>query len=407
MTGARRRRTGMGRVFQRKSRLTGKPLPTYWIGYYVRGESRERQESTRTTDYAEALRRLKERQGEVARGDLQPNRLDRRTVNDLLELVRKDYADTSRTLPRGHVEAFAATIGHIPARQVHREMLDDLVRAWKREGPTWPGRVARRCQPISGTACNHYMALLSRGYSLAKEKWGLVTGLTFPHERETARGRYMPPATFYAIHEHLPTRDIQDVFELAYLNGIRKGQLRKTEVPNVVVKHVAGAERWELSWRGDQTKAGKRDGQPHTIPLTGRSLAIVKAAFADRQEGCPFLFHSIKCGRFTKRHHADDPCLGRLQSEWTRACTAAGVPCGRKEGGYVFHNTRHSAVTNMTGAGIPDSVATTITGHRSLAIFKRYGIRQESVQRAALEKVEHYVRGLTEETAAGAKQGAA
>ncbi len=130
------------------------------------------------------------------------------------------------------------------------------------------------------------------------------------------------------------------------------------------------------------------------IPVVGRSLAIVKRAYANRREGCPFLFHSIKCGRWTKRHHPGEPCLGRLQSEWDRACTAAGVPSGRKAGGFVFHNTRHSAVTNMTGAGIPDSVATTITGHRSLAIFKRYGIRQESVQRAAMEKVERHVRNL-------------
>jgi hypothetical protein len=38
--------------------------------------------------------------------------------------------------------------------------------------------------------------------------------------------------------------------------------------------------------------------------------------------------------------------------------------------------------------------------HRSLAIFKRYGIRQESVQRAALEKVEAYVRNLNDPPAA-------
>lgn len=86
---------------------------------------------------------------------------------------------------------------------------------------------------------------------------------------------------------------------------------------------------------------------------------------------------------------------------------AAGVPCGWKQGGYVFHNTRHSAVTNMSGAGGPDSVATTITGHRSLAVYKRYGIRRESVQRDAMEKVERYVRGLTEEATAGARRGAA
>src|SRR2546427_13271594 len=41
---------------------------------------------------------------------------------------------------------------------------------------------------------------------------------------------------------------------------------------------------------------------------------------------CPFLFHSIKCGLWTKRHHSGEPFLGRLQSEWERACAAAGVP---------------------------------------------------------------------------------
>jgi hypothetical protein len=35
-----------------------------------------------------------------------------------------------------------------------------------------------------------------------------------------------------------------------------------------------------------------------------------------------------------------------------------------------------------------------------LAIFKRYGIRQESVQPAALEKVEAYVRNLNDPPAA-------
>jgi integrase len=70
----------------------------------------------------------------------------------------------------------------------------------------------------------------------------------------------------------------------------------------------------------------------------------------------------------------------------------------------VFHNTRHSAVTNLAAAGVPDSVATTISGHRSLAVFKRYGIRRESVQRAAMDQVEGYLRGLTE-PAKGQKAG--
>jgi hypothetical protein len=356
------RRLGMGRIFQRKSRVTGQPLPTWWIGYRVPGERNERQESAGTADYDEAKRVLRQRQGDIAKSRVVVARPEQRTVVDVLELVRKDYTDTNRIIVPGHLEALAYELGMRRALDVDREMLDDLCRKWKHTGPTWPGRAVRRQQPVSGATCNHYMATLRRGYNLAREKWGLVTGLTFPHERETARGRYMPPAVFYAIHAHLPTDDIRDVFELAYLTGVRKGQLRATETSNVVVKHVARSERWELAWRGEQTKAGKRDGQPHTVPLTGRALEIVRAAYGRQRAACPFLFHSIKCGRWTRRHRPGDPCLGRFQSEWQAAC----------------------------------KVATTITGHRSLAIFKRYGIRQESVQRAALEKVEAYVQQLTD-----------
>jgi hypothetical protein len=66
-----------------------------------------------------------------------------------------------------------------------------------------------------------------------------------------------------------------------------------------------------------------------------------------------------------------------------------------KRGGYVFHFSRNSAVTNLSGAGIPDTVAMTITGHRTLTVYKRYRIWQESAPRAAMEKVEAYVHGLT------------
>jgi hypothetical protein len=52
-------------------------------------------------------------------------------------------------------------------------------------------------------------------------------------------------------------------------------------------------------------------------------------------------------------------------------------------------------VTNVNAADIPDTVATTITGHRPLQVYKRDGIRQPAVQRAAMEKVEHYLQAAT------------
>ena len=51
-------------------------------------------------------------------------------------------------------------------------------------------------------------------------------------------------------------------------------------------------------------------------------------------------------------------------------------------------------MTNLNAVGIPDIVAPSITGHRSLAVFKRYGIKRESVQRVAMERTEQYLAAL-------------
>jgi integrase len=172
----------------------------------------------------------------------------------------------------------------------------------------------------------------------------------------------------------VPSEVKQWVFELAYLTGVRKTQLRLTAFANV------NAAEWVITWRGDQTKTGKRTGVPHVLPLDGRSREIVQSAWAQRQPDCGYLFHE------------DGKPLGLLRSEWNRACKKAGFPVGRKHGGYVFHNTRHSAITNMSAAGVPDTVATTISGHRTLSVFKRYNIVSPETQRAALRQAETYVQ---------------
>ena len=48
--------------------------------------------------------------------------------------------------------------------------------------------------------------------------------------------------------------------------------------------------------------------------------------------------------------------------------------------GIVSHDTRHSAVTNLVAAGMPDVVAMTVTGHKDPAVFKRYNVRRDDVQ---------------------------
>lgn len=67
-----------------------------------------------------------------------------------------------------------------------------------------------------------------------------------------------------------------------------------------------------------------------------------------------------------------------------------GIPYGRGKG-IVFHDTRHSAATNLVASGTAEAAATTIKGHADPAVFKRYNVRRDEVQTDALARMEAYL----------------
>ena len=130
-----------------------------------------------------------------------------------------------------------------------------------------------------------------------------------------------------------------------------------------------------LAWEDRKVK----NRRPDVLPLIGRAQAIVQRVWETRGVGVPLF-------------HIGGKPLGDLRSELRRACKATGVPYGRKvAGGFVFHDTRRCALTNAQAAGIPDSVARTISGHRTDSAHRRYLITQEAAQLAALRKMQDAV----------------
>jgi Ni,Fe-hydrogenase III large subunit len=79
-----------------------------------------------------------------------------------------------------------------------------------------------------------------------------------------------------------------------------------------------------------------------------------------------------------------------MLSELKRTCALLGIPYGRSKG-IVFNDTRHSAVTNLLGAGVPEAIAMTVTGHADPNVFKRYNVRRDEVQADALAKQTAYL----------------
>ena len=145
------------------------------------------------------------------------------------------------------------------------------------------------------------------------------------------------------------------------------------------------AQACEFRWDPAETKAR----EPEVLPLDGRPLAIVEALHATRVLHCRFVFHGPDCapGQTPSKHYG---YIGDFKKAWATACKKAGFPIGRKAGGFVFHNTRHSAVTNLVDAGTSTNDAMAVSGHRTRSISDRYKITPGEQTRSALRRVTDY-----------------
>jgi integrase len=362
----------MGRLFRRRSRHTGKLLPTWWLAYYVDGT--EVRESANTATRAAALKLLRGRVHGLSEGTVVDPARERLTVGALLDGLLAYYGRQGhRSLPsaKSQLKAWRTALQETRALAVTTQRLDRTIGAWQDAG-------------VKSTTINRRLSLLRRAYRLAKLRLDPVRlDFTDVFVAETpSRGRYLTCEAFAAIYRNL--RDyLKDLFEFAYLCGIRKGQLARTTWAHW------NPETQEFTWTGAEVKA-KTD---FVLPLDGRPLEIIVARHAQRRLHCRYVFHGPHCGpgRQPSQHYG---CVGDFRKAWITACRKGGFPIGRKMGGFVFHNTRHTAVTNLVNAGVPAHEAMAVSGHRTRSVFDRYSIPLKDQTRAAMRRTSAYVGSL-------------
>ena len=118
-----------------------------------------------------------------------------------------------------------------------------------------------------------------------------------------------------------------------------------------------------LALEGDLWTIIQRRWSEHTLTRKDKTVAISRYVF-----------------------HHDGHAIVDIKKAWTTACTKAGV------GPRLFHDFRRTAIRNMVRAGVPETVAMRISGHKTRSVFDRYNITDERDLRDAMRKTQEYLQ---------------
>lgn len=347
---------GDGRVFQRGNR--------WWIAYYIReaGTSVEKREPGGNTE-KQARKKMKQRQKEIGAQDLgvwtfTGPEAERVTLEELFTSLNEHYRIEGKEQQRAnsHMRHLRAFFGCERAVCVTATMVKRYIA--HRQGD----------QAANGTI-NRELRILRRAFSLAVEDKRL-SPVHVPDcptlLEENVREGFFEKADFYTVLSHIQDPDVRDFITWAFWTGMRRGEIAR------------------LTWAGFDMESSTlilpgrsaKNGRPRKLVLEGVYRDIIARRLSARRLDCPFIFH---------RHGKP---MGAFRKTWAHACKQAGVS------GRIFHDLRRTAMRNMIRAGIDQTVAMKISGHRTDAVFDRYNITSDEDLQEAQGKLELYVSAL-------------
>lgn len=341
----KRHARGMGRTYLRGS--------IWWIEYSHRG--RKHRESSKSEKPADATALLKKRMGEIGRGRLVGPTEERVTFDDLAADFGRDRALKGKRSAKDAAQRVAHLRRHFGFDRAV-DITTPRIRAYQDD---------RLKEGAGAATVNRDLAALSRMFTLAIQAGRLSTKPHIPRLPEPqARQGFFEHGHYLAVRAKLPD-DHADILDFGYLTGWRVSEILTLEWADVVDGVIR--LRPELS----------KNRRGRVIALAGPLADVLERRQAARKLTTPRVFH----------YHGRR--ITNLRKRWRTACTAAGLP------GMKFHDLRRTAVRNLTRAGVPDSVAMNVTGHKTRSVFDRYNIVSEDDTRQAAVRMGAYVETLS------------
>jgi integrase len=364
-----RRERGTGRIWQMGER--------WWIQYYSNGRQIRESSGSETKEVAKRL--LRRRLGEAEAGLLAGPQAKRLTYEDLRRVYMDDYITNKRKSLRltkkgePTLDKVVRLDGFFKGYRASA-INTDLMRAFTKK---------LQAQGLQDSTINRSLSALRRMFNLAEEENKIRDGEVphFPMLKEpAARKGFFEHSKYLALYDALPDY-LRPVLAIGYHTGMRRAEilgLRWEQVDFLDgVIHLNAGET-----KNDEARA---------IPIVGELVAELRAQHARRQPGC-----ELVCFRVNQKGKAGP--IGDFRKVWYSRCVKlefgqmVKLPSGKKRyAGMILHDLRRTGVRNLVRSGVPESVAMSITGHKTRSVFDRYDITSGRDVADAGRKLEKYL----------------
>ncbi len=332
--------------------------PNWYTAIRVRGG--EVVQTTGTSDLKAARRVHRQRLDESAL-DRQGAKVyampaaKRVTVAELLDACQhdvelRDLKSAYKTV--AHSKPIRQRFGSMRAVDVTPESVDRYVEQLRAEG-------------LAAATVNRRIQTLASAFKLARARKRVheVPQFRKLSEQGNTRLEFFTEEEVERIVVELPDY-LKDMVRFAFLCGWRRGELI--------------ALRWEWVNLADETIClpMTKNGSPRTLALSGVAAEIIRRREVERlleRDGSPYVASHVF-------HNAGRP-IRDFDHAWRVAMRKAGVVNRR------FHDLRRSAIRRLVRSGVSETVAMSISGHKSRAVFQRYNITSADDQRRAMEAV--------------------
>jgi integrase len=374
-----RRAKGEGsllKIYGKKDPVTGKKkaISENWFAQYYDAQGRQRRVSTKTPVRQKALSILRRLMDDTDKGLVSVIDARKVTYGDLRAGLLASYVERGNRSLQTNADGEET----ITALKALDEFLGyDAKHPGQHPGPSAlritsdTGRefVKKRLADGVGNAwVNRSLACLRRMLRIAYDDGKLqrMPKLHFLKEPPARKG-FLEFKKFDELIGLLPTH-LRPLATFLYYDGVRLGEALQIDWAQV------NLERHVIRLHEEQTKGA----EPRVVPLPSPLIAMLRDI-------------EPKTGRVF-----DDT---NLRVEWERACNACGLGTRTlvepKEGykwyryrGLLIHDLRRSAVRNLVEAGVPETRAMKISGHKTRSVFDRYAIASEGDLRKAMQSVE-------------------